>query len=852
MKRPVSRVVLAFYSSEEKEQAARAYELLHRAGSAPRIITDPAASVPQSYRIYTDLRLEGEELIAVETEPAKIGQAVRSLRVAGTPSIFVIRPRAAVAGTSAKKAYAAPHTRREILAHLDREKKTLDAARRDLREATRLDHALPPAAEWILDNSYLIRTQIAEVRRHLPRDLESWISSSSANGSVPALAREMVHQCSFAVNENNIRDFLRKYQTTLPLTIAELWAFPLFLRVALIDELIGIGARVAQAQDLREAAYLWANRLAGAARVSDEAFARILKLLDSEPAAREPQFVAALVEQLQDEEQALGPIQRWTAKHFQAPITDLARDLHTKEAAQTVSTANAFGSLRSLASLPFTRIFEDVSLVEAELRKDPAGVYPRSDFTTRDLCRRALEKVARRGRTSEADVARVAVQLAQRNGENVAYYLLAGGIERLEKETGARVPFATRAARVVSSHATPIYIGAIIALAICFTAISVVFANEEGMSRNAVLVALGILAIFPLSELALQIVNAFVVSLVPPDPLPKMDFRDGIPAEHATLIVVPMMLSNAEDLRSDLEKLEIRYLGNRNANLYFSLFADYSDAKEATTPRDSGLLRAAREGIAALNSRYPAAAGNGAGERFLLFHRPRVWSESEQAWIGRERKRGKLEELNAFLCGDGSPEILVEGSLRAPISYVITLDADTQLPMEAARRLIETIAHPLNRAVIDPATSMRVSGYSVIQPRVSIALPGATATRFTRVFADASGTDPYSRSVSDVHQDLFQEAMFHGKAIYDVQAFHTILKDRFPDETILSHDLIEGAHTGVGLATDIELFEHLPVDYGQFCEPRTPLGARRLANRALESAFSAFRGVRREGASKTR
>ena len=812
MRNFASRVVLAFYSREEQEQANRAYQSLLKSGRKPCLIASDTDPPPESCRFYADLRLEGEDLIVTGAEPAKIAEVVKTLRLAGTPSIFVIRPLVAALRNGKGESETAPNTRREILARLDAEKKGLDAVRRDLREAIRLGHALPTAAEWILDNSYLIRTQIAEVRRHLPRDLEARMAPASPRGGVLTLAWDLVTKTSFAINETNICDFLRQYQVSAPLAIAELWAFPLFLRIALIEELTGIAARVAQAQQQREAAYLWANRLASAARVSDAAFERILKLLESEPLVHERHFVAALAEQLQDEEQALGPIQRWIEKQFQSPIADIARDLHIKEAAQTVSTANAFGSLRILPGLAFTAIFENVSLVEAELRTDPAGVYPRSDFSTRDRCRRALEKIARCSQTSELEVARVAIRLTQENGKHVAYYLLSDGILRLEKETGARVPLSRRTARIVHRHAAPIYVTAVVTLTICFTAMAVIVASNAGMARNWILIVLGVVGLFPLSELALQIVNVLIVSLLPPQPLPKMDFRDGIPPQNSTLIVVPMMLSSLRDVRTALEKLEVRYLGNRNVNLFYSLFSDFADAPEAVTPSDARLLKAAREGIAALNKRHPSADG----ERFLLFHRPRVWSESEQCWMGRERKRGKLEELNAFLCGEGSGEILLQGSLTAQIAFVITLDVDSQLPIECARRLIETIAHPLNRVQIDPVTRMRVRGYSVIQPRVSIALPGATATRFTRIFADASGTDPYSRTVSDVHQDLFQEAMFHGKAIYDVRAFHTILGNRFPDETILSHDLIEGAHAGVGLATDIELFEHLPTDYGGF------------------------------------
>ena len=285
-----------------------------------------------------------------------------------------------------------------------------------------------------------------------------------------------------------------------------------------------------------------------------------------------------------------------------------------------------------------------------------------------------------------------------------------------------------------------------------------------------------------------------MISIFSPECLPKLDFHEGIPEDSAALVVVPMMLTGPDAIRRELEKLEIRFLANRLDRLTFSLFSDFTDAPERKVDSDGDLLSAAKRGIADLNRKY-------GGNRFVLFHRNRTWSESEQAWIGRERKRGKIEELNAYLVGDGDPGVVAEGVVSCRIHYVIALDADTQLPPGSALKMIETIAHPMNRVEIDEQSGIRRSGYTVIQPRISIALPGASASRFTQIFSDAQGTDPYSFVVSDAHQDLFSEAMFHGKAIYDVAAFHKIVGERFPAETLLSHDLIEGAHVGVGLAS---------------------------------------------------
>ena len=288
-----------------------------------------------------------------------------------------------------------------------------------------------------------------------------------------------------------------------------------------------------------------------------------------------------------------------------------------------------------------------------------------------------------------------------------------------------------------------------------------------------------------------------------------MSFEEGIPEDCRTLVVVPMMLLTPESVRGEIERLEVRYFANPGANLWFSLLADFTDAEEREMPEDDGLLGLAMKGIEQLNSRH----GNG---RFLLFHRPRVWCETERRWIGWERKRGKIEELNSFLNGGENREILRVGSLPEGIRYVITLDADTQLPHGSAQRLVETIAHPLNRVELTADERNHARGYTIIQPRVSITLPSATATRFSRLFTDARGTDPYCQAVSDVYQDLFGEAIYHGKAIYDVRAFHKILNGRFPQQRLLSHDLIEGAYVGVGLATDVELFEQFPYDYTSY------------------------------------
>ena len=753
------------------------------------------------HRRYAPLRLPGESLVLAIAARENVQAVFKKLRTyAGSGALFLIR-------AENPNPPALP-PRDQLRARLGANERKFNAACRDLEDAIRLDHALTAAGEWLHENSYVVLTQAAEVRRSLPHEYPRWLDGVVSRpdfSRVSAIATELVSRSDCALTEAAIAAALRESPW---LTMREMWAFPVMLRMALIEALAESAWSVNRSQQLREASYLWANRLAAAARRGEEEFAFILDRLEADPCAAEPHFAVCLAEQLQEEESALAPVERWMESRLNAPLADVVKAEHACEASQRLSTANAFGSLRLLSHLEFAKTFEAVSVVEAELRSDPGGIYARGDFETRDECRRVLAHVALHSGVEEIDVARRAVALAAESGAHVPYFFLAGGLERLESELRTRVPFGIRLVRAIRRHAAAVYLPAILGLSACFVALVLLIAREAGVHHALVAAMLGTLAWFPLTELAIQIVNVLVISLLPPRKLPKLDFSSGIPAENATLVVVPMLLVSTDAVRAELDKLEIRYLANRDANLAYALFSDFTDTAEASAPDDEALFHSARQGIENLNQRY--------GERFLLFHRERAWSHSEGRWIGRERKRGKLEELNAFLCGEGDAEILRAGRLQNPVRYVITLDVDTQLPPGTARRMIETIAHPLNRIELDPRTRVRRAGYAIIQPRVSVALPNATATRFTRIFANAAGTDPYCKAVSDAQQDLFAEAIFHGKAIYDVRAVRTALAGRFPAETLLSHDLIEGAHAGVGLASDIELFENLPHTYSSY------------------------------------
>ncbi len=469
--------------------------------------------------------------------------------------------------------------------------------------------------------------------------------------------------------------------------------------------------------------------------------------------------------------------------------------------------------------MDFKHIVERVSKVEQVLRADPSGVYTRSDFATRDRCRRAIELTARYSPRSEIETARVVLEAAcegedsaHNRGQHVGYYLLDEGLREIEHRVGCHPRLRERLRRWACGHPTAVYLTGITTLITAFLAACAWPAYTGGLTSPWLLVAVSVMAVFPAGELALHVINSLVILLLRPRRLPQMDYSNGIPDDCRTLVVVPMILVSHDIIRRQAERLEVHFLSNQDANVSFALLSDFKDARTPSIEEDEPLLATAKEAIETLNQRY----GN---DRFLLLHRSRQWCETEQKWIGWERKRGKLEELNRFLTGAADapgPEFVAAGRAPADIRFVITLDSDTQLPVGAARNLVETISHPLNRIELTEDGRHRRRGYGIIQPRVSITLPGAMATRFTRLFTDTTGTDPYCQAVSDVYQDLFAEANYHGKAIYDVHAFHAILDKRFPEQTLLSHDLIEGGHVGVGLTSHIELFEKFPETYESY------------------------------------
>ena len=684
------------------------------------------------------------------------------------------------------------------------------------------------AEAWLLDNFYLIEQQIGLARRHLPRGYSRQLprladGPSAGFPRIYDLALELISHMDGRVDSDNATQFIAAYQSVEPLKLGELWAFPIMLQLALLENLRRIGVRIAHRREERDAAITWADRMLVTAAEKPNQLIQLLAEFANADVPLTAPFVGEFYARLQAQGPAMAFVQTWVEhKLFEQGLTatQLSAAAARSAATNQISIANSIGSLRFIGAMDWRDYVESLSVVEQTLREDPTGMHASQDFATRDRYRHVIEDVARGSSRSELAVAREAIALAQsaaqRSGSSdrsahVGYYLIDHGRQSLERAVGCRLSWKVRVSRASRHFRLFLYLGPIMLLTALAT--SVVHFSFGGFVpgdwRYWFFATTGMIAA---SALAVPLVNLLVTLVMPPRALARLDFSQGIPDIHRTMVIVPTLLSRPQEIDDLLEALEIRYLGNRDANLFFALLTDFRDAPEHTLPDDDALIAYARAAVQALNETYREDRAC----IFYLFHRPRVWNPYERVWMGYERKRGKLEQFNALLRGGKQTafsDIVGDVSILSSIKYVITLDTDTQLPRDAARTLTGNIAHPLNRPVYDADKGRIVEGYAILQPRASISLTSAGQSRFTKLFAGESGIDPYTREVSDVYQDIFGEGSFIGKGIYDVDAFRQAVDGRFPENLILSHDLLESGYARSALVTDADLIEEHPASY---------------------------------------
>ncbi len=724
-----------------------------------------------------------------------------------------------------------PRAGRAIIPRVAENGRALLQAYRVLARAIKDERSITPAAEWLVDNFHIVDEQLREIRDDLPADYYRELPKL-ADGHLEGYPRVLdvawayVAHTDSRFDPESLRRLVAAFQRVQPLTIGELWAIAISLRILLVENLRRVAEEIVRSRAARYRADEIADSLLGLGKESAESAAASLRRLSrgALPSAARVQ----LFQRLRDQDPAVTPALGWLEEVLAGQGTtaeETVRLEHQRQAALNVTVRNVITSMRLISWFDWAEFVESVSLVDHVLRSD--GAFGEMDFTTRDRYRHAVEELARGSGRTEVEVAQGAAEMARGTHAALAgssptaaqrdpgYFLVSDGRPEFERVLGVRLPLATRLRRAYLAGATPGYLGSLGVVTAVILAVPLLVSLGD-VSAGLGLLVVALLALAPASDLAMALVNHAVTNLLGPRSLPRLELADGVPPGMRTLVVVPTLLANEADVQGQIGRLEIHYLANPDGDLRFALLSDWLDAAAQNLPGDDALLATATAGIERLNARHGEAPGGGA--RFLLFHRRRRWNEAEGCWMGWERKRGKLHELNALLLGSSTTDILNNGRSESippkDVRYVITLDADTRLPRDVVARLVGTIAHPLNRASFDASAGRVVHGYGVLQPRITATLPGEReASVYQRIFSGAAGIDPYASAVSDVYQDLFGEGSYTGKGIYDLHVFDQAMTDLVPQNALLSHDLFEGIFARAGLVTDVELFDEFPSHY---------------------------------------
>jgi cyclic beta-1,2-glucan synthetase len=714
-----------------------------------------------------------------------------------------------------------------LLSRLAENETMLHEVRNLLADAVKEEQMISPAGEWLLDNFYLIEEHIRMGKQHLPKRYSEGLPRLAEGGKaglprVYDIAVEIMAHSDGRIDIHNISSFIHAYQQVSVLKIGELWAIPIMLRLALIENLRRVAARIAVDRINQKLADQWSDLMMETAEKDPKSLILVIADMARSGPPMEGSFVAELTRQLMWKGPALTLPLTWMEQRLAEggmTTTRLVDLENQKQAADQVSISNTIGSLRFVNTMDWREFVESHSIVENTLRRDPAGIYGQMDFATRDKYRHIVEQIAKHSEFTEAQVAEIALKQATEasiargsadKASHIGYYIADNGVRETEKAAKRKLPFIKSVFAVVKRHRLFMYASSILLLTLLFSLIAAYRVYQQEVPLW-LLITITVCSLIGSSQLALAFVNWVATLRVAPNILPRLDFSEHIPVECKTLVVVPTMISGEVGILSLVEDLEVRFLANRKENLFFALLTDFNDANEEVLPDDAHLMQFAASRIQELNDKYRTDK-----DIFFLFHRPRKWNKHDKVWMGYERKRGKLGALNDFLLTGNTSEFSVitgDTSVLRQVKYVITLDTDTLLPRDSAWKLIATMAHPLNKPVYSKDGSCVRQGYGLLQPRVCVNMPSPDSSFYARMHATDTGVDPYTRLTSDVYQDLFYEGSFIGKGIYDVAVFEHVLRDRFPENRILSHDLIEGCYIRSGLVTDIQVYEDNPGKY---------------------------------------
>ncbi|WP_419823103.1 GH36-type glycosyl hydrolase domain-containing protein [Anoxybacterium hadale] len=716
---------------------------------------------------------------------------------------------------------------------------------------------VPPAAEWLLDNFYIVEEQVKSIRRDLSRKEYNDLpvlkrGPFKGYARIFAISAEFVSHIDGQIEVETLLKYLDAYQSHTVLLEREISIIPIMIKLALIEKIRTISEKVKETKEQWNAAdEIFETWMAGEG--DTESIVRLMKSnLDvMGVGAVNPSFVEHLFYRLRRSGRSYAGVLKYIDENlekFHTSTEATAQKEHNVQAVHTVSMGNCIASLKYISSVNWSDIFESISFLEKILMQDPDGTYPQMDINSRNHYKVQIGSLARIHQVSELHIAQEAIELAKEAMHEIAagqeervvksdripkeadqskqradmkrchvgWYLVGKGLKTLEDRQKGEKTFAEKLKQKITGSMGVLYMSFIAGATLVTVCLAVFYAGKKLESASVYLVILtAVVVLIPASELAITVANWLICKVRKPAFFPRMELTSGIPEQFCTMVVIPALLSDEKRVEHLIENLESHYLANREKNLYFAILGMFSDAKGPSKENDTAILHAASYGVKALNAKY-AKDGK---DLFYFYNRLRKYNEKDNKWTGWERKRGTLMEFNEMLLGSQETSFIFYSSRKLPaekIKYVITLDADTILPFGMAAKMIGAMAHPLNAPVIDPKRGIVIDGYGIMQPRISFDIESANRSIFSRIYTGQEGIDPYACAISDVYQDLFGEGIFTGKGIYELETFQNVLRDAFPDNAVLSHDLLEGSYVRAGLVTDLELVDSYPTKYNSY------------------------------------
>ena len=716
---------------------------------------------------------------------------------------------------------------RPKLPRLEEDNRVLNQAYQFTNEEVKSKGNIIPAAEWLLDNYYIIEEQFKGIQYTIKNEYDKKfpiLTEGKYTGypRIYGIASGMVGFLDGKITEETIIAFFEEYQTHIPLTSRELWAFPIMVRICLLERIRDIAIYISETMQLRKQADQWAVELLDSLLASKEdpkqkdEFRIKIQEHETQIGLMKPAYAERLLHRLRDAGADAVPIIRWVDGKLALYRTDadeIIHQVHQDQARSQGTMGNAITSLREVSGLRWEDIYEQLSILNQILNQDPSGVYPLLDFESRDYYRHKVEALAERYGTDEIQVAVKTLECAREpeadpedKVKHVGYYIMDRGLGSLVEKLGGRKPRDRG-----DSLSSVLYFGSIGILT--FGAWLLFLSGIRSVAGDVGIwgfIAAALLSLLPIWSIIIGLVHWVVTRICRPYFIPKLELKEGIPEKYRTMVVIPTLLTDEKRVSELVEQMEVFYLANQEENIHFALIGDYKDGPGEHTEKDAIIIDTGKRLIEDLNKRY------GREDIFFFFHRYRQWNERQKSWMGWERKRGALTEFNALLAGEKNTSYSTQVgdlSILGKITYVITLDADTQLPRDNAKKLIGAMAHRLNKPVLNQERTRVVEGYGLIQPRIGVSVDSANRSFFSLTFSGQTGVDPYTTAVSDVYQDLFHEGIFTGKGIYQPKVFDQLLRDAIPENSVLSHDLLEGSYVRTGLATDVELIDGYPGHY---------------------------------------